>query len=622
MGTASCTGPSHRHELLSVAVSYELDSIATGVAGGIHAVASGLRLHSLSDGEPMRIVQVSISKYRAFDQKATLQLASFTVLTGPNNLGKSTVLRALDLFFGTLERGRVTRNVGNSRYRPSEDYPKAYKRGRKWPTRIAVTLALDTDDRSSALKATGQQFPDRVELRLELSPTTSSAQARLTSPQITDSAHVELFSQWFTDNVSYVYIPATRAIERFRQSVFSELVGAAIHSLSRSKRRVEQVERFYADVAARIAAVETDLTTELKPYLPDVKKVRLVLSDLDLLKLVDVVDVQIDDGALTSLNQKGDGFKSVFAMSVLQYIAKQRSGRTLIFAIEEPESHLHSTAIYEVKSSLEALSKSFQTIITTHSPVLVQRQQLGANVIIGQASGEGFSSTARAASSLSQIRQSLGIKPQDNMTAAECSLIVEGATEERCFAKVLIAVAPTIGQAFADGRVRVINAGGATKMTALLRALARDVATCVALTDADNSGIAAKRDLLASGLISVSDVFSVPARTGCIESEFEDAFAPALWIAEVSAACGLACVEADYLSAQRLSGSTGNRSQKWSAVMEALCATHGKVWDDLKDTAKGAFAVAIEQKAPSLVAAEFPWVSSIAGQLASHLAQA
>jgi predicted ATP-dependent endonuclease of OLD family len=410
-------------------------------------------------------------------------------------------------------------------------------------------------------------------------------------------------------------------VDQFRQSVFSELVSAAIHSLSKSKQRVDQVERFYSDVVKRIGRVEADLTSELKPYLPDIKTVKIVLSELDLLRLVRVTDVHVDDGALTSLSQKGDGFKSVFAMSILQYIAKQRSGRKLIFAIEEPESHLHSSAIYEVKSSLEALSKSFQTLITTHSPVLIQREHLASNVIIGQTQGTSFSSTASAAGSLAQIRESLGIKLQDNMTSAEVVLIVEGATEETCLGRVLSQMSKTTGDAFTTGRVRIINSGGASKMAAVLRALARDVVPCIALTDADTSGDKAKSDLLASGLISSTDVFSVPSRAGCVETEFEDAFPPNLWINELSTACGIVAHEADYTLAQQKSGSTRTKMKKWSEVMSELCAKHGKTWADIEAVAKSAFATAITSNAKALQPADFPWAQSLAARIDHHLSR-
>lgn len=46
----------------------------------------------------MRIVEVSIRRFRAFDSRVDIPIGDLTVFTGPNNLGKSTVLSALNLF--------------------------------------------------------------------------------------------------------------------------------------------------------------------------------------------------------------------------------------------------------------------------------------------------------------------------------------------------------------------------------------------------------------------------------------------------------------------------------------------------------------------------------------------
>jgi hypothetical protein len=207
------------------------------------------------------------------------------------------------------------------------------------------------------------------------------------------------------------------------------------------------------------------------------------------------------------------------------------------------------------------------------------------------------------------------------MTSAEVVVLVEGATEETCLGAVLSQVAPTVGTALGAGRVRIINAGSASKMTAVLRALARDVVSCVALTDADGEGQKARTDLLASGLISSADVFSVPPRSGCTETEFEDLFEPSLYIGEVCAACGIVSDDSGFLLAQQQSGSTGNRCKKWSQVLEALCAKHGKSWAVAEHAAKAAFAASIVAKASTLSPFDYPWAQSLASRVTQRLKQ-
>ena len=116
---------------------------------------------------------------------------------------------------------------------------------------------------------------------------------------------------WLQSNVRYVYIPAARNVHDFRRGVFAELIAGALNRVRRSQQRLQAIERFFDDVKAEIAVVEDELVTELRQYLPWVKDIKFKVEDLDLDRLVSVGEVDIDDGARTPLQQKGDGFKSL-----------------------------------------------------------------------------------------------------------------------------------------------------------------------------------------------------------------------------------------------------------------------------------------------------------------------
>jgi AAA15 family ATPase/GTPase len=96
----------------------------------------------------MKIKGVQIQRYRAFDKKTTIPIAKMTVITGPNNLGKSTVLSALELFFSVVSPRQERRVARNASYAFDKDYPKRYegKSGRRCPTEIIVTFELDAGE--------------------------------------------------------------------------------------------------------------------------------------------------------------------------------------------------------------------------------------------------------------------------------------------------------------------------------------------------------------------------------------------------------------------------------------------------------------------------------------------
>ena len=573
----------------------------------------------------MKITNVQIQRYRAFDKKVDVPISRLTVITGPNNLGKSTVLSALELFFTAIEPRAVRRLTRDKQYNYENDYPKRYagKSGRRWPTEIRVNMELDDNDVSAIAQNIDKQPPKLLDIRViyQWVARLGAYRPEIHIHGITDKSIDAVILEWLQSHVRYVYIPATRNVQDFRRGVFSELISGALSRVSRSKQRLQAIEKLFEDVKAEISQVETELVEELRQYLPSVKSMRFSIDDWSLERLVSVGDVEIDDGAMTLLQQKGDGFKSLFSISLLQYIAKQRYGKNLIFGIEEPEAHLHSSAIYEIKSTLRTLAESFQVIVTTHSPILIQRDDIPANVLVESAGDSEFASVTHSAHNLSDIRRSLGIRPHENMTTAEVVIVVEGATEETALPPILGRVNDLLIDAFSSGRVRVLAAGGASNIPSVVRALARDAATCLVLVDSDQEGTATAKKICASGLLQPNDVFRITERAGCIETEFEDLFKPSIYLNEVCSATDIQLSVEEFIGFQKKSGNKSTRYEKWSKVMSLIANNQSIEWAGIEDVAKRAFARALVNNVDALTQEELIWARAIAARIVRYLGE-
>lgn len=571
----------------------------------------------------MKITGVQIQRYRAFDKRTSVPISSMTVVTGPNNLGKSTVLSALEIFFLVVSPRPDRRVSRNTLYTFEKDYPKRYegKSGRRWPTEILVTFELDTTEVESIKAASGEAPPSVFGVKVEFKWNERLGAFRPTV-EITDISSDKVdtaIKDWLKNEVRYVYIPAMRNMQDFGRSAFSELISGALNRVSRSKQRLQAIEKLFEDVKSEIEAVESELVDELRQYLPAVKGMHFTIEDWSLERLVSVGNVEIDDGANTLLQQKGDGFKSLFAISLLQYISKQRYGKNLIFGIEEPEAHLHSSAIYEIKSTLRSLATSFQVIITTHSPILIQRDDIPANVIVESVDGSEFSSTTRAADNLSDIRRSLGIRAHENMTTAEVILVVEGASEETALPSILGTQNSSLAGAFSSGRVRVLSAGGASNIPSVVRALARDAATSLVFVDSDSEGASVADKIRNSGLLQPMDVFRVPLRSGCAETEFEDLFKPSIYLQALCEAIGISISEDEFLSFQKKTGGRGSKFAKWSNVMTLIANNQSIDWKLIEDKAKTAVAKSIAENATTFSADELVWARAISTRISNYL---
>lgn len=572
----------------------------------------------------MQIESVAIRRYRAFDQRTVVPLRPLSVLTGPNNLGKSTVLSALHLFFSVLSPERPTGSARRNRYRHEDDYPKKYtgRAGRRWPTQIVVAFGLSEADSNAILEGLEDEEPlERVEVSVEFAWDERFVEFRpkIRILDIESQPARQAFERWLRNDVRYVYIPAARNVQDFRRNVFSELIEGALARVTRSRQRLQALERLLEDVKQEVAAVEVELANELRQYLPDVRSLNFSLTPFGLDQLVSVRDLDIDDGANTPLSQKGDGFKSLFSISLLQYLARRRYGKNLVFAIEEPEAHLHSSAIYEIKDTLRRLSDPFQVLITTHSPILIQRDDLSANIIVQRIDGNDFSTTAQPARSLAELRRSLGVRLHENMATAEVVVVVEGLTEERTLPSLLSRCDPALRDAYAAGRVRVIGAGGGSSIPSVVRALARDATNCITLADSDNEGQQAYQRLRASGFMLPVDIFSVPPRHGCVETEYEDLFEPNLYLPSLAQDVGIALTSEEFAQLKLRTGGRHNRCAKWSEVMRIAAQEAGQDWDAISTSAKTSVAGAIASATERGEIEPGPWARAIAARVLAYL---
>jgi len=435
----------------------------------------------------------------------------------------------------------------------------------------------------------------------------------ITSEQL-DADTLQAFGVWVGTRVGYIYVPATRNIKDVRRAFANIVNGAALH-VRRGERRLKELQKLHDDITKETASLAEGLAAYLRNYLSEVRSIEFEFDPLAIEDFVSLRGVKLDDGANTPLDQKGDGVKSLFALALMQFIAYRQPSARLIFGIEEPESHLHPSKVYDVKSSLRGLSANHQVIVSTHSPILVQRDSIGSNIIIGRIPGGDFACCAKPARRLQEIQLALGVKPEDNLLTASVVVVVEGATEEACMAQLLVRVEPALGPAFADGQVRLLSAGGASKMVGAVRSLALYSASCVILADSDKVGAEAARAVLSSGLVGGADVYVVPPKTNLRETEFEDVFSPDVYLNELNAACGVALTPAQFQTARLHSGSRTAAPAKWSDVMSDLFRLAGKRWEDCEVAAKTAVGRAIAAKANLVPLADIAFLQGMAQQI-------
>jgi putative ATP-dependent endonuclease of the OLD family len=201
-------------------------------------------------------------------------------------------------------------------------------------------------------------------------------------------------ARFVSENFEFGHIPALRP-GQMSLEVISNLLERELQVLAEDQKYKDSmniIEQLQRPVYERL---ELNVQQQLHKFLPSVKKVKIVAQrrQNSFTSRFRTPELIIDDGSATPLEAKGDGIKSLAAISLLR--ASQTGGETsnLVVAIEEPESHLHPGAIRELATVIQEMSRIHQVIITTHSPLLVNINRVNTNIIVSK-------SQARPASSI------------------------------------------------------------------------------------------------------------------------------------------------------------------------------------------------------------------------------
>ena len=212
--------------------------------------------------------------------------------------------------------------------------------------------------------------------------------------------------------MSVEYIPAIRT---------AESAESVVQSLLERELSVLEDDPAYSAALKTIAELQKPLLNHLSQsvkqtmvkFLPAIKDVRVEIEEAQRFRaLRRSARVIVNDGTPTELKYKGDGVQSLAALALMRHSSESAaSGRTFVIVIEEPESHLHPKAMHSLKSVLNELRNKHQLVLTTHSPLFVDREHVSSNIIVKN-------TVAKPAKDIAEVRDVLGVRASDNLHLA------------------------------------------------------------------------------------------------------------------------------------------------------------------------------------------------------------
>ena len=459
----------------------------------------------------MKITQVILENFRAYRRRTVIEFDDLTVLIGKNDVGKSTVLEALDIFFGNRSLDIGDRNISATDSDnivigvAFKDFPetiiidetvptsledeyllnrkgqleihKFYKFGSRVTNQTYLICNYPTDENLSdllTLKIT-ELKKRAAELQIEKGlfdgrkSSEIREQIRLIFPDKTFETRQIKIDEEGLKNIweklsSILPIYALFQSDRTNsdkdseiqdpmkvatREVLKEIEPQLLEIKEKVEKRIEEIAKL---TVGKVAEMNKEIATNLKAFFPkEIKWDTLFSPTLN------------SDGV--PLSKRGSGVRRLVLINFFRAEAerkmKDKNTTSVIYAIEEPETSQHPNWQKELIKALISLSvmPNTQIIMTTHSPELARLIPINSlRYILHDVQPVVEFGTE---SNLPNIVQSLGVLPNISETKSNLKLIVcvEGPSDVNIFSHFFSICGFDIEN---DLRVIMIPLGGKT----------------------------------------------------------------------------------------------------------------------------------------------------------------
>ncbi|MBF1128926.1 MAG: ATP-binding protein [Dialister invisus] len=396
----------------------------------------------------MKIDSMKISNFRGYAENTEIKFNDLTVFVGKNDIGKSTVLEALDIFFnegkGVVKLDKSDVNVENRRNENQEtcisvifkDLPDEIVIDSNVRTTLKDEFLLNEDSKLEVIKKYNNGGYPKVFIKAR-HPSNSNCKDLLLKKNA-DLKKIVQQKQIVCENQSVNSLLRKAIWEHYSEdlSLQETEIDASkedakkiwdklsnympVYSLFQSDRKnsdgdsevqdplkeaVKQIindEELQQTLASVAKVVETKLKEvsgrtleKLREMDPAVaNSLNPVIPTADKLKWVDVFKaVSISGDEDIPINKRGSGVKRLVLLNFFRAEAERRAeegdNTGIIYAIEEPETSQHTENQKKLIEAFKSLSQAnnVQVLLTTHSAFIVKHLDFTDIRLITQGDG-------------------------------------------------------------------------------------------------------------------------------------------------------------------------------------------------------------------------------------------
>jgi putative ATP-dependent endonuclease of the OLD family len=374
------------------------------------------------DKKTMEVCKLLVQKLSVMGLKSlkdvSFKFEKFSIVIGKNDIGKSSTLRALDIFLNDSKPNRDEITINNEKLE------------------ITITFKLSKEELEN------KELTDQIDSYLDIDKLEVKKVYAIDDKDISKIKTTEIYiknekvkpSIW--KNISahlpqYIYVESIRDIDKATKMTSGSILGKLVMPLITKQKEVADGILSLKDTISRnIGSIVKEIESYLKEQSPDVHRL-IPKSDVAIDKAVEM-NLFVDDGfSETAIGGKGSGIQSSLVVSLFRAYAKYHVGKDIIFGIEEPDAYLHVGAQRKIFHSLQSVTENDgQVILTTHSTVFIDRGNLnGITLLKRNENGEVEAKRIKDEKHIDLIQENLEIRNSD-LLQWDGVLMVEGATEK------------------------------------------------------------------------------------------------------------------------------------------------------------------------------------------------
>lgn len=439
----------------------------------------------------MKLAKLSLTNFRGYANVDVNFDESFSVIIGKNDVGKSTILEALEIFFNNetvkidIDDYHVHANSGQMSIQVSfQPEDKLYTIDTV-PTNLASEYLLDGNgfitikktwdcskdkltatslkthivanypsnfenplisEKITELKKILATYSDRIDVdEVKKNKSSEIRQAIYAATDIKDLTEVEIaidkedgkeiWASLKNDLPLFFIFQADRQNKDSDKEVQDPLKAITKSAISQLETELDKVKNQIKTKAEEIGRKTLEKLKEMNPEIADILVPEMSNRPWESLFSF---SFSCDDGI--PINKRGSGVRRLILLNYFRAEAERQnaSSKNVIYAIEEPETSQHPDWQVELFKALIDLSrnKSTQVITTTHSPSLAGLAQPSSIIFVHQNNGQVIAEAGHE-SNLESIASTLGLLPDVSVSINDIGvkviLCVEGPTDVEFF---------------------------------------------------------------------------------------------------------------------------------------------------------------------------------------------